>query len=85
MGKDSGMARGHSRENGFKKTKNSTNEASMLLKAHNGGGNEAKKYMETNELCENIVKEAEKLLKTGHIAILTGAKYVRLSPKSAQI
>jgi hypothetical protein len=49
----SGTVPGHSRGSGFKKTKNSTTEASMLLKTMNGSGNEANKYMETNELYEN--------------------------------
>jgi hypothetical protein len=73
MGKDSGMALGHSRESGFKETKNSTNEASMLLKTQNGRGHEAKKSMETDELCENIGNEAENWLKTKHITFLSGA------------
>jgi len=37
------MVLGHSREGGFKKTKKSTNEASMLLKTLKCCGNEAKK------------------------------------------
>ena len=34
-GRKSWMVLGYSRESGFKKTKNSTNEASMLLKVRN--------------------------------------------------
>ncbi len=34
MGKKNGMVLGYSRESGFKKTKNSTNEANMLLKTN---------------------------------------------------
>ena len=51
-GKKSRMVVGHLRESGFNKIKNSTNEASMLLKALKGCGNEAKKYLETKELNE---------------------------------
>jgi hypothetical protein len=79
------MVRGHSRESGFKKTKNSTNEASMLLKTLNGCGNEAKKYMETKELYENTRNEAKKLLKTKHITFLSGANDARFAHQLAQI
>jgi hypothetical protein len=33
-GRKNGMVLGHARESGFKKAKNSTNEASMSLKTH---------------------------------------------------
>ena len=59
----------HSRGSGFANTKNSTTEASMLLKTMNGCGNEAKKYMEAKELYENTGYEAKKLLKTNDITI----------------
>jgi hypothetical protein len=51
-GKKSRVVVGHLRESGFNKIKNSTNEASMLLKVLKGFGNEAKKYLETKELYE---------------------------------
>jgi hypothetical protein len=54
---------------GFAKTKNSTNEASMFLKTNGALGNEAKKYMETKELYENTGNKANKLLKTNDITL----------------
>jgi len=48
-------------------------------------GNEAKKYMETKELYQNIGNEAKKLLKTEHIALLNGANYARFARQLAQI
>jgi hypothetical protein len=47
-GRKSGMVLGHSRESVFKKTKNNTNEASMLLKT-----NEAFRKRTQNELKAN--------------------------------
>jgi hypothetical protein len=74
------------RENrGPEETKNSTNEASKLMKKRIGGGNEAKKYTETKELYKNIGKEAKKLLKTKHIALSSGAAYARVARKLIQI
>ena len=52
-----------------KKQKNSTTEATKLLKKWNGCGNEAKKYMETKELYENTGHEAKKWLKTNDITL----------------
>jgi hypothetical protein len=63
------MVLGYSRESGFNKTKNSTNEASKLLKTWKCCGNEAKKYMETKELYENTGHEAKKWLKTNDITL----------------
>jgi hypothetical protein len=80
----SGMVPGHSRGSSFTKTKNSTTEASMLLKTMNGCGNEAKKYMETKELYENIGNEAKKLLKTSDITLSKIANYARFTRKSAR-
>jgi hypothetical protein len=69
----------------LQKNKNSTNEASMLLKANVAIGNEAKKYIETKELYENIGNEAKKWLKTKHITSLSGANYARFAHQLAQI
>jgi hypothetical protein len=82
MGKEDRDGGGYSRESGSKKTKNSTNEASMLLKARNGYGNEAKKYLETKELYQNIRNEAKKLLKTNDI---TRAKTGELERPARQL
>jgi len=70
---------------GRKETKNSTNEASKLLKTRNCGRNEAKKYMETKELYENTGKYPEKLLKTKHITSLSGVSYARFAHQLAPI
>ncbi len=53
-----------------KNTKNSTNEASMLLETKWRCWNEAKKYLKTSELLKKGARKAEKLLKTSHIALL---------------
>ena len=53
MGKKDRSGPGRSRGSGFINIKNITNEPSMLLKALNGLGNEAKKYLKTNELYDN--------------------------------
>lgn len=79
------MVLGHPRESGFTKTKNSTNEASMLLKTRDRSRNEAKKLLEINELFKIAGNEAKKLLKTNHITLLSGADYARLARKLAQI
>jgi len=42
------MGLGHSRESGFKKTKNSTNEASMLLKTKKGFQKRTQNELKTN-------------------------------------
>ena len=52
-GRKSRMVLGTRERVASKRTKNSTNEASMLLKTRNGCWNEAKKYLETKELYEN--------------------------------
>jgi len=57
----------------------------MLLKAWKGRGEEAKKYMETKELCQNNENEAKKWLKTKHITLLSDANYARLAHRLAPI
>ena len=68
-----------------KQRKNSTIEASKLLKTRNGSGNEAKKYMEIKELYENTGSEAYKLLQTHDITLSKSITYAFLSCKLAQI
>jgi len=79
------MVPGRSRECGLINTKNSTNEASMLLKALNGCWNEAKKYLKLKELSEIIGYEAKKWLKTKHIDLLTSENCARLAHQLAQV
>jgi hypothetical protein len=79
------MAPGRLRGSGITTTKNSTNEASMLLKTINGCGNEAKKYMETNELYENSENKANKLLKTNDITRRETANYASFAHTLAPI
>ena len=84
-GRKSGMVLEHSGRSGFTNTKNSTNEASMLLKTLKAYGNEAKKYLKTKELNENNVNKAKKLLKTSDIALPMTANYVSFAHKLAPI
>ena len=67
------------------KTKNSTNEASKLLKILRCCRNEAKKYLETKELYEDTGKYTQKLLKQKHIASLSVANYARFAHQLAPI
>ena len=69
----------------LRKNKNSTNEASILLKTNCAVGNEAKKYLKTKELNENIENEADKSLKTSDIALSRTANYASFAHKSAPI
>jgi len=69
----------------WKTNKKYTIEASMLLKKQGGIRNEAKKCMKTNGLLEISREEAEKLLKTNHMALLTAASLAVLSHKNTRI
>jgi hypothetical protein len=79
-----GWSKGHSRESGFGKIKNSTNEASTLVKTLKGCWNEAKKCLETKELYGNIGSKAKKWLIKKHITLLGGANYARSAHQLAQ-
>ena len=68
-----------------KKQKNSTNEASKLLKILNCCGNEAKKYMKRQELYKITVLEAKKLLKTNYITLEKPTNYASLPHQLAQV
>ena len=55
----SGMVLGHLRESGFAKTKNSTNEASMLLKAKRGSQKRTQNELKTNPKLSAQMREVE--------------------------
>jgi hypothetical protein len=84
MGKERRGGPGAIEREWLQKNKNTTNEASMLLKTNWAIGNEAKKYKETKELYEITRNEAKKWLKTKHITFLSSANCARFARESAQ-
>jgi len=64
----SGMVLGHARESGFAKTKNSTNEASMLLKTKRGFQERTQNELKTNPKLSAQMREIEPKLERFGIA-----------------